>query len=166
MLSIGVRYRRPKALCAPSPRGISNQLIAGLSRILPRYAEASRVSGRTATDCRFAERSAALPFHRGGVLPAALPFGPFEETRVDARSDCNAVPHRLPGRAADAVTRFHSWYAIRFRRSRAGPPVQQCVVSPPRKLSANRAAGATMPATRMNDDSSIALSRHPRWRPS
>jgi hypothetical protein len=33
MLSIGVRYRRPKAPCALSPGGISNRLIAGLSRI-------------------------------------------------------------------------------------------------------------------------------------
>ena len=73
---------------------------------------ASRVSGRTATDCGFAARSADLPFRRGGVRPAALPFGPLEETRVDARSDCNAVPRRLPGRAADEDAQFHSWHAI------------------------------------------------------
>jgi hypothetical protein len=35
----------------------------------------SRVSGRTATDCGFAVRFADLLFRRGGVRPAALPFG-------------------------------------------------------------------------------------------
>ena len=41
-----------------------------------------------ATDCGFAARSADLPFRRGGVWPAALPFGLFEETCADARSRC------------------------------------------------------------------------------
>jgi hypothetical protein len=56
---------------------------------------ASRASGRTATDCGFAARSEDLPFRRGGVGPAALRFGPFGETRVDARSDCNAPSAQL-----------------------------------------------------------------------
>ena len=34
-------------------------------------------------------------FRLGGVRPAAIPFGPLKETRVDTRSDCNAVPRRL-----------------------------------------------------------------------
>jgi hypothetical protein len=39
---------------------------------------------------RGAIRGLTFPARRRG--PAALPFGPLEETRVDARSDCNAVP--------------------------------------------------------------------------
>jgi hypothetical protein len=45
----------------------------------------SHVSGRTAADCGFRAQSADSPFRRGDVRSAALPFGPLEETRVDAR---------------------------------------------------------------------------------
>jgi hypothetical protein len=89
--------------------------------------EASRVSGRTATDCGFAARSADLPFRRGGVRPAALRFGPFGETRVDARSNCNAVPRRLRVRAADTGAGSHSYHAIPERWEKCGNNQVYCL---------------------------------------
>jgi hypothetical protein len=46
----------------PSPKGISSRLVAGLSRKRPRKRGEPCVSGRTATDCGYAVRSADLPF--------------------------------------------------------------------------------------------------------
>jgi hypothetical protein len=104
--------------CQPKRVG---RLVSGRPRATPTAAlwGASRVSGRTATDCGFAARSADL-FCRGGVRLAALRFGPFGETRVDARSNCNAVPRRLRVRAADTGAGSHSYHAIPERWEKCG----------------------------------------------